>query len=928
MSFYEYFFDAWGSSSKELAVCCPFEHTTSGGLSYKEHNASAHVNILEGLFHCKVCDRGYNELSFIRAVLNCSMKDAILLQKVYKSPEDIDGWREDTKDFADPLALAKELGISAGTVKELDIISRISTDLSFPVFMYGHLIDIRMYVPGGKPKVKSRSGAPTGLVLPYDLWRVENPERVTLICAGEKDMAVARSHGFNAITLTGGENALPISPTEFKGRKIVIVYDNDDAGRRGANKLAYHLHPYAKWVKVCNGFHEVCVEDKEDITDFFVKYGKEQKDLVKYIEAAEDYVPQIDKSIDKFPIVSLREAASGKYIGKILRSNVQVVAMSETSYAMPMTMTAEKYRNDDTEGALPVNTLKTWELSDDTIQDLLHLVDGDFTEVVINKHCREILHVKEKEKYINLRKYDKAPVFKCSITDLFETTDADVVTMEFTAYSVGIKLESGKKYMITYKLVPHPYKGQQLTMLVTSATDANDSVTNFAITKQVKENLNYFKDMKGDVECRMTKLTEMVKHFLGYNGVNQLIQCIDLSYHTVLQFNFRNFLLERGYLDTFIVSESRVGKSSTANALRKLYKLGVFTSLAGSSATIPGLIGGSNKQGGSFQTRAGLIPQNHKGLIIFEEFGKSANNVITELTDIRSSNEVRITRVSGTLTLPALVRMITLTNVKASEGLIKPIASYPNGISVVTELVGAAEDIARYDMILVLSARGANKIDPFWEPVEPLPEEAYETRIRWVWSRTAAQVVITSEMERYIIEVANLTNQSYDCHIKIFGTEAWKKITRLAIAVAGYLVSTDESYEHIIVEKEHVDYAVQFLVGLYDNHCFRLKEYVDNEKKFSTIDEDGIVLLQDMFISNPSMLLHLEQNARTSKNTLQAVTGLGAEDYNKVMNKLVAGSFVQFQKYDITPTERFRLGMYKIDRQIRATRVGETSVTI
>ena len=88
-------------------------------------------------------------------------------------------------------------------------------------------------------------------------------------------------------------------------------------------------------------------------------------------------------------------------------------------------------------------------------------------------------------------------------------------------------------------------------------------------------------------------------------------------------------------------------------------------------------MGGSNKTaGGSFQTRAGIIPQNHKGLIIFEEFGKSNANVVTELTDIRSSNEVRITRVSGSITLPAMVRMISLTNVKNTNGIIKPIASY------------------------------------------------------------------------------------------------------------------------------------------------------------------------------------------------------------------------------------------------------------
>ena len=187
------------------------------------------------------------------------------------------------------------------------------------------------------------------------------------------------------------------------------------------------------------------------------------------------------------------------------------------------------------------------------------------------------------------------------------------------------------------------------------------------------------------------------------------------SHFTVLQCNFGTFNGLRGYLDTLIVGESRVGKSSTSETLRSTYGLGTFVSLAGNSATIPGLVGGSNKTATGYQTRAGIIPQNHRGLIIFEEFGKSNNNVITELTDIRSSNTVRITRVAGTITLPAVVRMIALTNPKNTNGVIKSIASYPHGIAILTELVETAEDIARYDMIVILADKGTSQINPLWE---------------------------------------------------------------------------------------------------------------------------------------------------------------------------------------------------------------------
>jgi hypothetical protein len=371
-----------------------------------------------------------------------------------------------------------------------------------------------------------------------------------------------------------------------------------------------------------------------------------------------------------------------------------------------------------------------------------------------------------------------------------------------------------------------------------------------------------------------------------------------------------------------IVGESRVGKSSTAEALRTTYQLGTFVSLAGNSATIPGLIGGSNKVNGSFQTRAGAIPQNHRGLIIFEEFGKSNNNIMKELTDIRSSNEVRIARVSGTVTMPAMVRMITLTNVK-SDGTIKPIASYPNGIAVITELVGSAEDIARYDLLVVLSDRGTSQIDPLWEPEQPLDKEVYKTRLRWVWSRTPDQIILSPEVSSYIVEKANELNRLYDSHIKIFGTEAWKKLARLAIAVAGYTVSTDETYENIVVTKDCVDYASHFFIQLYDNPTFKLREYVEHERRFSEIDDEGIRLLQDVYMKHPSLVLQLEQCATSSRNMLSAATGLTNDELNKALMLLTRGLFIRYQAHDIVPTERFRLGMTHINRNTRALRVGE-----
>jgi hypothetical protein len=273
-----------------------------------------------------------------------------------------------------------------------------------------------------------------------------------------------------------------------------------------------------------------------------------------------------------------------------------------------------------------------------------------------------------------------------------------------------------------------------------------------------------------------------------------------------------------------------------------------------------------------------------------------------------------------------MVRMISLSNVKAtSSNEIKSIASYPNGISIVTELVPTAEDIARYDLMCILGDKGNAQIDPYWQPETPMPTEAYQTRVRWVWSRTADQVIISAEVGNYIIQKANELNETYDCHIKIFGTEAWKKLSRLAIAVAGYTVSTDETYQNIIVQKEHVDFAANLFIQLYDNPTFRLKEYVENERKYNRIDDAGVQLLQELYIKVPQLLIMLEQETRPSRNSLMAAVGLDANSYNGFMSQLIRGSFVKLNGMDVLPTERFRLGMARINRSGSLTRIGENN---
>ena len=926
-SFFEYYFSEYDFEKKETAVCCPFPHHTESGVEYQETIPSAHINLDKGVFHCKVCEKGLSEVSFISEILGCKYEAASKIASLYKDVENLHSWNQ-LKLNPRTKEICNELGISDEVIEELHLkTENREEDIAFPVLMYGKVVDVRNYSPYNRAaKIRSRAGSTTGMVIPFDLWINTNPHTWTIICAGEKDMAVARSNGFNAITLTGGEKALPKILKPFKNRRVAICYDHDEAGIEGAKSVAAAILPYAAEVRICTGFHEVCKEHGEDITDFFTKYKKTKKDLQKYIIDSPVFTPEEAAVVSKVthPFVTLLEASQPKYIGRVVQSNIQVVATYEKAMPVPTTIHAVKLNisGDDKYNLMQQGETRDWELCDKTCQDVLKLVDNNFTEQQIRDNTREILGITKIERDVKIERPTKETVYQCNVTDLFEVTTKNPQTIEFVAYVIGKRLESGKKYCITYKLTPHPFKGQQLTMIILDATEAADSITDFHLTEDNKKMLDQVKNMEGSVHDKVETLSEMAKSYIGYDGYNKLIKAIDLSFHAALQFNF-NGNTERGTLDTLIVTESRIGKSSTAEALQKLYSLGTFVSLAGGNATIAGIIGGSNKVNGSYQTRAGLLPMNHRGLVIFEELAKCDKDLVKALTDTRSSGSVKITRVSGDLQLPALVRMITLSNVKSSSKNIQPIASYPNGITILVDLIGAPEDIARYDLMLVMGETGNRIIDPNWRPITPFEPEVYKTKIRWVWSRNPDQIIITREVVEYIFKKCNELNSKYDSHIKIFGTEAWKKVARLATAIAGYVVSTDDTYEKIIVTTECVDEAVDYLISCYDNNTFKLKEYVDNERRYGDIDDDGIKLLQDIYNQSPMTIRQLSVLDKTNRMNLTSATGLDNDMYNKLMNRLVQGAFVKFDGYDIVPTERFRKGFGLIDKSGNIVRLGE-----
>lgn len=112
------------------------------------------------------------------------------------------------------------------------------------------------------PKYKYEFGASVSL---YGIDHIGND---MVICEGELDALALLSCGFNACTSTGGamsfqQEWVPL----FDGRNVTIMFDNDDAGIRGAVKTGFMLKKFTyRWVPPRYG---------KDVSDVLINYDQE-----------------------------------------------------------------------------------------------------------------------------------------------------------------------------------------------------------------------------------------------------------------------------------------------------------------------------------------------------------------------------------------------------------------------------------------------------------------------------------------------------------------------------------------------------------------------------------------------------------------------------------------------------------------------------
>jgi DNA-binding MarR family transcriptional regulator len=931
--FLQQFFEAKGftdiKSNGEIDVLCPFPHDKG-----YETRPSANVNVDEGIFHCFTCEAegrfskgGLSEAGFVKEVYGMSYTEAIQFISSQKKDFNAD---ESHQKFVELLLNTEEKvqyllnrGIDREDIEKYQLAYDGAT-IIYPIYVNGVMLDRRHYNTtreGNEAKIKSEKDAKP-LLFPYDHWIEQlDCSDFTLLTAGENDTILARKYGYNAVESTMGEGSFPkIFINLFKGKKVIICYDCDEAGRSAARRTAFKLKEAGADVHIMDLGLEGSKESK-DITDFFIHHKYSKDDFNEKISLAipfnEDDLLEVKNEV--YPLVDLWDIPKGKHANK--RLSTRAIMMGKFSIPMetPAAIQAVCTHADEENincKMCPFNkeNERWWVLNDDTLKDVLELVELNKPQQ--DKVIKRLMKIPEKcprRPRITIRE-------RKSVTKVIFAPDVDMENelagfkaAEMYAYVIEEDgkdaLEDGSRYRVFFKRFAHPNDKQKIVMVVDKTENSDNSINAFKVTPEILEELSTLQMTPQEAEKHRH---EIAREVVGTFIHPMVVKSVNIMFHSPIEFKiYGNYT--KGYPESLIVGPSRTGKTKTAQRLEFFYGVGNFTTVK--NATTAGLLGGADKlPSGEFKISWGKIPLNHRGLLILDEMSGLSKDVMSTLTDMRSEGMASIEKIKHGKA-PAKTRLLWISNPRTnSDGNSRSIEEYPNGVKVILDLVGSDEDIARFDFCYILP-NTKEYIAPVFDDerekeelgkIQALDNSRYHHLIQWAWSRKADQVKFDRQVDRYIWHMSKKLNEKYDSEVKFFGAEAAYKIARIAVSSAIMCFSHDGTGESILVKKEHVDWAVQFMIDCYDNDIFRLPEYAEQAKFTTETNEEVNNVFASLVNAQPMIMKSLSNQTESSLRMLEAVAGLDRKDFNPVISNLVRNGLITVSRDTVMATKRFR----------------------
>lgn len=684
-------------------------------------------------------------------------------------------------------------------------------------------------------------------LFPYDNLKHDQ----VVIFEGEFDAMLAHQLGIHAITNTAGAETWKNKFNgQLKGKDVVICYDIDKAGKDGAAKVARILFNMVKSLKVVD--LPINTPPKGDFSDYILKHGHTAKDFKELVEDTPEYKMggSLDQvAADATPMeVTLGKASDASLYFKKIKMSVTISGKDLTPFHAPKKIQLVCPLN---QGEKCANCPMLKSLGN------AEIVFGTLSQDVL-----KLIKVNDEEQSRFIRK--KAGIPQCGAwtwqaVDVFrveelraipEVTFSDLGNpyVTRTIYSVADReIKSNQSYVMEGITVPEP-DNQYVTQIISNAQPVKSSVELFKMSRDVERELTPFKVRRGGkVADKMADLClDLTTNVTKIYQREDVMTAALLTYCSPRQFVFNDEVITKGWLESLIIGDTRTGKTKTIERLMKEIRLGEL--ITGENLSFAGLVGGMTQAGNRWHLTWGKLPLNNGGLVVVDETSGIHEDIIGNLSGIRSSGVAEITKIQTERT-EAQTRIIWLSNPRSGGKM----DGHSYGIYAVKELFVKAEDIARLDLVVSVAS---NEVDiNLINSVMPPPKErkygadALSHLVLWAWSRKRDQVIFNRKSIDAAMEAAKMLGRKYSAAIPVVeAAEQRIKVARVAAAAAALTFSTEDG-ERLDVTPDHVEWAGAFMDQCFSKASLGYDLFSVQAIQNATVDDVTKELIKGQFVS-------------------------------------------------------------------------------
>jgi hypothetical protein len=833
----------------EIRICCP---------AHEDSTPSAALNVKEHVWKCFVptCGASGDFVSLIAYSLKTERRTVLAdLQRRYPSIGSVAEIPSQTVEkfhraLSEAGPLLNELR-KRGVTDEMMRAARIGFydgRITIPVYdANGRCINVRRYLPGAPGPQKMRNTTGFGRPALYRVNTIREGDAV-LICGGEMKALVAGTllaeHSIAAVSSTGGEGHWEDSWSELLvGRDVYVCLDVDAAGASGARAKAMAVFSKAKSVKILTLPLDRNKYPKGDINDWVGAEGAAAQDFLQLIAQSPVWVPptRVPEATGQIRELSLDQAISNTNVAERVRVKAVVVASDTTPFLVPNEIDVECTRDQ------PNCHMCTVRLEQPDI--------SGWTRMKVQPGSPAILGMlgalaKEQKQRIS----EAVGIPPCKTVKFHprsHLTAHDVrlaPPMDLSGERVGDKWfpavlvtpyvpELNTTCAMTGAVYPHP-RTQQAVALVTELEELEDTLSSFKCTKSELDELNAF---RADNAEQLSKRVASIVSDLEAN-VTWILQrkamhiAVDLAFHSVLMFNYDGRTVN-GWMNLLVIGDSAQGKSECALRLMKHY--GVGDKVDCKNATVAGLLGGLEQMGNRWFIKWGAIPARDRTLVVLEELKGASTEVLSKLTEMRSSGVAEIPKIERRKAL-ARTRLIMNSNPRSPRSL----GSFHFGIEAIPELIGSLEDVRRFDLAIAVSRDevGEDVINAPRPKVEQVfTSDLCRRLVLWSWTRKPEHVVISPQAQDACLRVSKALTSKFSESVPLIDKGTTKmKVMRMAVALAARTYSSPDGV-HLHVGAHHVEYIGRFVDHVYSTKAMGYADFSEAQSLMTSMTEPDVV---------------------------------------------------------------------------------------